>query len=139
VRFGARDYEPASGRWMQRDPIRFDGGQANLYAYAGNDPINDADPTGLSEYSDCMSGCLSGLGIASWGAGLATGFLCLAGPKPVCAVALGAAAGAAAGWCDAQCRAPKPPKPPKPHCAFASVCCSEDPTDSGSGPWGPAR
>jgi RHS repeat-associated protein len=29
VRFGARDYEPRTGRWTAKDPILFEGGQAN--------------------------------------------------------------------------------------------------------------
>ncbi|MGZ6059311.1 MAG: RHS repeat domain-containing protein, partial [Myxococcaceae bacterium] len=47
VHFGARDYDPAAGRWTARDPALFDGGQGNLYVYVGNDPINGTDPTGL--------------------------------------------------------------------------------------------
>ncbi|WP_459874227.1 RHS repeat-associated core domain-containing protein, partial [Endothiovibrio diazotrophicus] len=29
VRFGARDYDPGTGRWTNKDPIRFEGGDAN--------------------------------------------------------------------------------------------------------------
>jgi len=47
VRFGARDYDPVVGRWTSKDPIRFDGGQANLYVYLNNDPVNGTDPSGL--------------------------------------------------------------------------------------------
>jgi RHS repeat-associated protein len=47
VRFGARDYDPETGRWMTRDPIGFAGGDTNLYAYVGGDPVNLVDPTGL--------------------------------------------------------------------------------------------
>jgi RHS repeat-associated protein len=47
VRFGARDYDAVSGRWTAKDPILFDGGQANLYGYAAADPINRLDFTGL--------------------------------------------------------------------------------------------
>jgi len=47
VRFGLRDYDPASGRWTTRDPALRDGGQANFYAYAGNDPTSAVDPSGL--------------------------------------------------------------------------------------------
>lgn len=46
VRFGYRDYEPASGRWIQRDPIGFQGGM-NQYAYVLNSPVMYRDPTGL--------------------------------------------------------------------------------------------
>jgi RHS repeat-associated protein len=45
--FGFRDYEPASGRWTAIDPALYGGGQANLYAYAGNDPTEFRDPTGM--------------------------------------------------------------------------------------------
>ncbi len=48
VRFGARDYDPEIGRWTAKDPIRFAGGDTNLYAYVGNDPVNRIDPSGLS-------------------------------------------------------------------------------------------
>lgn len=47
VRFGARDYDPEVGRWNSKDPILFDGGDANLYGYVINDPINFIDPNGL--------------------------------------------------------------------------------------------
>jgi RHS repeat-associated protein len=47
LRFGVRDYDPATGRWLSKDPIGFKAGDANLYAYVGNDPINNVDPTGL--------------------------------------------------------------------------------------------
>ena len=47
TRFGARDYDPVVGRWTAKDPILFAGGQANLYVYVGNDPVNLIDPHGL--------------------------------------------------------------------------------------------
>ncbi len=47
VRFGARDYDPAIGRWTAKDPIDFAGGDENLGAYCGNDSVNFIDPKGL--------------------------------------------------------------------------------------------
>jgi RHS repeat-associated protein len=56
VRFGARDYSPLLRRWTQKDPIRFHGGQTNIYVYAGDDPINRTDPSG--EYLRSLLSCL---------------------------------------------------------------------------------
>jgi RHS repeat-associated protein len=47
VRFGARDYDPTTGRWTARDPILFLGGLTSLYQYVGGDPVNRVDRTGL--------------------------------------------------------------------------------------------
>ena len=47
VRFGARDYEAAAGRWTSKDPLRFGGGDTNLYGYALGDPVNHIDVAGL--------------------------------------------------------------------------------------------
>jgi RHS repeat-associated protein len=45
VRFGARDFDPATGRWVLKDPSRFAGG-LNLYQYCESDPVNCTDPSG---------------------------------------------------------------------------------------------
>jgi RHS repeat-associated protein len=50
VRFGARDYDPHTGRWLRKDPIRFRGGDTNLYAYAAGNPVTLSDPLGLTIY-----------------------------------------------------------------------------------------
>jgi len=47
TRFGARDYDPETGRWTAKDPIKFDGGDTNLYGYVLGDPVNFLDPNGL--------------------------------------------------------------------------------------------
>ena len=47
VRFGYRDYDPETGRWTAKDPIRFAGGDTDLYGYCLNDPVNNKDDTGL--------------------------------------------------------------------------------------------
>jgi RHS repeat-associated protein len=46
--YRARYYDPKVGRFVTKDPIGFDGGDVNLYAYVSNDPINWIDPDGLS-------------------------------------------------------------------------------------------
>lgn len=48
VRFGARDYDAEAGRWTAKDPLLFRAGDANLYAYAFDDPVNFTDPSGLA-------------------------------------------------------------------------------------------
>lgn len=47
IRFGKRDYDPETGRWTNKDPLLFAGGETSLYNYVGNDPVNNFDPTGL--------------------------------------------------------------------------------------------
>jgi len=59
TRFGARDYDPETGRWTIKDPIRFDGGDTNLYGYVLNDPVNLLDSTGLDWIFDRVTGTLS--------------------------------------------------------------------------------
>jgi RHS repeat-associated protein len=59
VRFGARDYDPAVGRWTTRDPILFSGGDTNLYGYVVSDPINFTDRGGLTTF-ECRVELMSG-------------------------------------------------------------------------------
>jgi len=47
IRFGARDYDPETGRWTAKDPIKFKGGDTNLYGYVLGDPVNLIDESGL--------------------------------------------------------------------------------------------
>ena len=44
--YRARYYSPTFQRFIAQDPIGFAGGDANLYAYVGNDPLNHVDPRG---------------------------------------------------------------------------------------------
>jgi RHS repeat-associated protein len=43
----ARYYDPAAARFLSEDPLGYRAGDANLYRYAGNDPVNGVDPSGL--------------------------------------------------------------------------------------------
>ena len=43
----ARYYDPQVGRFISEDPIGFDGGDVNLYAYVANNPVIFVDPEGL--------------------------------------------------------------------------------------------
>jgi RHS repeat-associated protein len=49
----ARWYDYKLGRFLQVDPVGYDD-QVNLYAYVGNDPVNDSDSTGMA--GDCSTG-----------------------------------------------------------------------------------
>jgi RHS repeat-associated protein len=52
---GARIYDPAIGRFLSRDPLIIPRSAAatNAYAFAMNDPVNRADPTGLDVGAEC--------------------------------------------------------------------------------------
>lgn len=50
-----RYYSPEMHRFIQEDPIQFEGGDVNLYAYVGNNPIRYADPFGLEKSDKCPS------------------------------------------------------------------------------------
>jgi RHS repeat-associated protein len=45
--YRARYYSPLLGRFVNQDPLGFAGSGPNLYAYAGNDPVDFRDPSGL--------------------------------------------------------------------------------------------
>jgi len=55
VNLRARTYNPAVGQFLTRDPLEQQTGQA--YAYAGGDPVNNADPSGQA-YD--IFGCATG-------------------------------------------------------------------------------
>jgi RHS repeat-associated protein len=46
TRFGYRDYDAYTGKWMAKDPIDFGGGDSNLYGYVLDDPVGFVDPSG---------------------------------------------------------------------------------------------
>jgi RHS repeat-associated protein len=56
---GAREYNPASGRFVSADPVLelTDPTQMGGYDYAGNNPVTGSDPTGLMMTSRCVDEC----------------------------------------------------------------------------------
>jgi RHS repeat-associated protein len=53
IRFGARDYQPSSGRWTAKDPVLLEGG-FHLYCYVANDPIDRLDQLGLGDFHSSL-------------------------------------------------------------------------------------
>jgi RHS repeat-associated protein len=49
---GLRWCDPRIGRFITQDPIGFNGGDANLFRYSQNRPVDWADPSGLITYAD---------------------------------------------------------------------------------------
>jgi len=47
IRFGARDYDPDTGRFTAQDPLGAAGGDKDLYRYCLADPVNLVDPSGM--------------------------------------------------------------------------------------------
>lgn len=62
-----RHYNPALRRFQQQDPIRYEGGDYNLYRYVNNNPLSFTDPAGtaaLTEYGQLVkrvAGCVKKL------------------------------------------------------------------------------
>src|SRR3989442_3288217 len=57
--YRARYYHPRLARFISEDPIGLAGGDLNLYAYVGNDPVNIVDLDGLSASGDFVRGAAS--------------------------------------------------------------------------------
>ena len=53
--YGQRYYDPTTGRWTQQDPLSHLGStaQGDRFLFAGSDPINEADPSGLCFIFSC--------------------------------------------------------------------------------------
>lgn len=48
--YRSRYYNASNGRFLSEDTIGFEGGDANLYRYVGNSPLNGTDPFGEDWY-----------------------------------------------------------------------------------------
>ncbi len=67
VHFGARSYDPQTGRFVSKDPTLFNGGTTNLFEYSLNDPVNYKDPSGKISLSAALA---AGAICAATGAGI---------------------------------------------------------------------
>jgi RHS repeat-associated protein len=92
TKFGYRWQSATTGGWIERDTLDapLDPGNANRYAYAGGDPVNNSDPTGRSLLAAGVDAALStGLAVG------ATAVICAATAVVGCAVGGVIAAGVA--------------------------------------------
>lgn len=55
--YSARNYSPDTGRFLSEDPIKFSGGDLNLYRYVENDPVSYGDPFGLKNLKAIATVC----------------------------------------------------------------------------------
>jgi len=85
-----RYYCPGLGRYLSRDPLTFLAG-LNFYKYAGNDPINSADPSGLWNWKAVVEAAAPAVAAVAVGAAIIA-FAPVS--LPVAVLLAGAAAGA---------------------------------------------
>ncbi|MBS2938515.1 RHS repeat-associated core domain-containing protein [Nocardioides sp. J2M5] len=103
VHYAARYYSPVTGTWTQQDTLDapLDPKNANRYAYAGGDPINNTDPTGqysLKDFYGDAGACSAGVGLAGASGQITNGIALggVIGGGPVGGTIGGVATGAAA-------------------------------------------
>ncbi|MDX3753394.1 polymorphic toxin-type HINT domain-containing protein, partial [Streptomyces sp. AK08-02] len=63
VHLGAREYDPATGRFVSADPVldQSDPLQANGYSYANNNPVTHSDPSGLTSSASSFDASMAAL------------------------------------------------------------------------------
>jgi RHS repeat-associated protein len=66
--YRARYYSPSQSRFLSEDPLEFNAGDPNLYAYVFNSPMNFIDPTGEriklpQPIKNCLIGMLKAAGV----------------------------------------------------------------------------
>ena len=65
-----RVYDRESGRWLWRDLNDFSAGDADLYRYAGNNPTDATDTSGLAEMTATLRAGWGKFRPAAWGFGI---------------------------------------------------------------------
>jgi RHS repeat-associated protein len=90
-----RDYDPATGRYIESDPIGLAGGSVSTYAYTDENPVNYSDPTGNCPW--CVAAAV-GAAIGGASAGFTAYLQGARAQDIVVATALGAGAGALSGF-----------------------------------------
>jgi RHS repeat-associated protein len=70
----ARYYDPVVGRFISEDPLGLEAGN-NVYAYAGSDPVNKRDPSGMWEecYYDTQDAWVASGPVTTISTGATTG------------------------------------------------------------------
>ncbi|MGD9158472.1 MAG: RHS repeat-associated core domain-containing protein, partial [Desulfobacteraceae bacterium] len=66
----SRYYDPVLGRFLRTDPVGFGAGDANLYGYLWNNPLNSIDPFGLWNWRAFGKGVLKGVMYTAIGVGV---------------------------------------------------------------------
>ncbi len=94
ARFGARDYEPSTERWLLRDPLGFDAYGSNLFAYVLQEPIQLTDARELDVNWTCAT--VAARFVAHCTACVGFGAAAILDPE---LISKAAAAGAAASQC----------------------------------------
>ena len=92
IEMGARPYDPNLGRFLAVDPV--EGGSANNYDYAGQDPINAFDLEGTWSVRHLVYAVASNRIVQTAAAATAAAVFCGATAGVGCAVLVGAAVGA---------------------------------------------
>lgn len=91
-----RYYSPLLGRYLSRDPLTYIAG-LNFYIYAGNNPVNVADPMGVWSWSGIGKALLTTAAAVAVGALVVAAAPAVLGAGAVAAAVTAVAAGAAAG------------------------------------------
>jgi RHS repeat-associated protein len=118
--YRARQYAPCVGRFISEDPVGLGAGKTLLYSYAGDNPVNLVDPSGLQHGGggvlSCKEECKLRLDVF-FTLDCAYAAIVASEGGPLAGVGLGALCKiltnvAATYQCAQQC-APKPPAPPQ--------------------------